>query len=60
VQKQEGYYNTGNNLQRIAEERRINHVGKKLVQQRIKGQEGIARHVHYDNMTEGKNFSKFY
>jgi len=53
IERQEGYYNTGNNLQRIAEERRINHIGKKLVQERIKGQGGITRNIHYENMREG-------
>ena len=53
VERQEGYHNSGNNLQRIAEERRINAQSKKLMQERIKGQDYIAKTVQYKNMGEG-------
>jgi len=52
VERQEGYHNSGNNLQRIAEERRINSKGKKLTQERIKGQDYVAKTIQYNNMGE--------
>jgi len=52
VERQEGYHNSGNNLQRIAEERRINSKAKKITQERIKGQDYLAKNIQYHNMGE--------
>jgi len=52
VERQEGYHNSGNNLQRIAEERRINAKAKKMTQERIKGQDYLAKNIQYHNMGE--------
>ena len=54
-ERQQAYHNTGNNLQRIAEERRLNHQGKRLTQQRIKGQDTITKQIQYYNMEESKS-----
>jgi hypothetical protein len=51
-ERQQAYHNTGNNVQKIAEERRINNQGKRLVQQRIKGQDAMMKQIQYHNMHE--------
>lgn len=53
MERQQAYHNTGNNLQRIAEEKRINNKGKKLIQQRVKGHGDLARQEIFYDMDQG-------